>query len=89
MRDVERLVDNAQEVSQQLNDGKRFMMDCPRCNSQAVYVSRSGNARIFFPASLLVSSIRCHNCSKRFLVRSRLLGGVAMAKATAATGKVA
>ena len=54
MRDVGRLVDNAQEVSQQLNDGKRFKMDCPRCNSQAVYVSRSGNARIFFPASLLV-----------------------------------
>ena len=50
-------------------------MQCPRCRSQSVRVSRSGNARIFFPASMFVTSLRCHNCLKRFLRPSRLIGG--------------
>jgi hypothetical protein len=42
-------------------------MKCQRCGSDNVRKSKRGNAHIFFPINLFVTSIRCCNCQRRFL----------------------
>jgi transposase-like protein len=49
--------------------------NCPRCHSSNLRKSESGNARLPFPLSLLVVSVRCHTCNRRFL-RFGLLPGL-------------
>jgi DNA-directed RNA polymerase subunit RPC12/RpoP len=42
-------------------------MICPTCHSKYLRKSKSGNARLVFPFSLFVVSVRCYNCGRRFL----------------------
>jgi hypothetical protein len=42
-------------------------VECPRCKSPNLRKSKRGNAMLVFPLSWLMTSIRCHNCGKRYL----------------------
>jgi hypothetical protein len=42
------------------------MVKCPWCNTANVRKSKRGNARLMFPLSLCVVSIRCNDCGRRF-----------------------
>jgi RNase P subunit RPR2 len=41
-------------------------MMCPKCRSQRLRKSTSGNARLVFPLPLFMVWVRCHNCGWRF-----------------------
>jgi RNase P subunit RPR2 len=41
-------------------------MTCPKCNSTHLRKSKSANARLVFPFSLLMVWVRCHSCGRKF-----------------------
>ncbi len=49
-------------------------MKCPICNSTHVKKSKSANARLVFPFSLLMVWMRCYSCERKFF-RLGLLPG--------------
>jgi hypothetical protein len=49
-------------------------MMCPVCNSTTLKKSKSANARLVFPLSLLMVWVRCYHCGRKFF-RFGLLPG--------------
>ena len=62
---------------------------CPKCSSLNIRKSKRGNARLVFPLSLFVTSLRCHNCGKRYLRFGVLPGREFLATDELATAKSA
>jgi hypothetical protein len=51
-------------------------MKCPYCESESVFRSVSGNARLPWFVRLFAVSVRCYECERRFLLQNLLrLGG--------------
>jgi len=58
------------------------MLYCPKCHSTHLAKSKSANAQVGFPFSLLMVWVRCHSCGRAFR-RFGLLPGNGIPEATA------
>jgi hypothetical protein len=56
-------------------------MKCPHCRSEKVYQSKSGTARLSWLQRIVMVSVRCYWCERRFVVSKFSLGGARIPQA--------